>query len=220
MAQWRERIEDLLFDGETVRETVALDSARVVVTSHRVLAFTPGMEGANFHQVDRPNVEGVGTGARGTAGLLEPTAKVGVLGVVLVAAGAFLDFGAILGDVTLGGAGGEAAGRIGIGNVLGPLRGLLDFLRNLDAYMQLFGGLALLLAVVLGGAYWYLRDPTLVVEVAGGEDVHLPRPDAESDVAGRLERTIAPGESAETGSTNDRQEGVTTGASRDPLGES
>jgi hypothetical protein len=217
MAQWRERVRDLLYEGESVREAVALDSARVVVTSHRVLAFTPDADGANFHQVDRPNVEGVEAGARAEAGLLERTVKVGVVGVVLLGAGVYLDFESLLGDVNL--AGGDAAGRIGIGSVLGPLQGLLDLLRNLDQYLLLSGALALVLAAVLGGAYWYLRDRTLVVEVAGGEDIHVPRPDGDADAADRLERAIAPDASAGPRPA-DRTDASRSETARDPLGES
>ena len=59
MSQWRERAEEMLYAGESVEETFEVDDARILVTSHRVLAFTPGAEGATFQQADRPNVAGV-----------------------------------------------------------------------------------------------------------------------------------------------------------------
>jgi hypothetical protein len=71
---------------------------------------------------------------------------------------------------------------------------VLAVLGNLDAYMRLFGALALLLAVVLAGVYWVLREKTLVIEVEGDEDIHLPTPGAGADTAvARLEGAIAPG---------------------------
>ncbi len=91
MATRRDHVEDLLYDGETVRETVDLAAGQVVVTSHRVLAFTPRTEGANFRQADLPNVEGVGLGAQTEADLLERALRFGVIGVVLLGFGALTE---------------------------------------------------------------------------------------------------------------------------------
>jgi hypothetical protein len=182
-----ERVDELLYDGETVRESVELDGARVVVTSHRLLAFTPGMDGANFQQADLPNVEGVDTGARGPGTLLERGLRVGTVGAVLVGTGLVVDFDSLVGGVDLG----TGAGRTGIGGMLGPVRRLLGLVRDLDQYMQLLGALVLLLSVALLSAYWYLREPTLTVEVAGGEDLHVPR--GADGTAARLEGALAPG---------------------------
>jgi hypothetical protein len=183
----RDRVEDLLYDGESVRESVDLDDARVVVTSHRVLAFTPEMDGANFQQADRPNVEGVGTGARTESRLLEPGLRIGVVGVVLLGTGLVVDFGSLVGSVDLGG----GAGGVGIGGMLGPVRSLLGLVRDLDQYLQLFGALALLLAVGILSVYWYLREPTLTIAVAGSEDIHVPRVD-DAAAVDRIERALTP----------------------------
>jgi hypothetical protein len=192
MSQWADRAEELLYDGESIAETVEVGDARVVVTSHRVLAFTSGGDGPSFRQADRPNVAGVSTGARAEAGLLERALKFGVVGVLLLVAGVILDFGDIVGDVDL--TGGQTAGQVGLGGILGTMATVLAVLGNLDAYMRLFGALALLLAVVLAGVYWVLREKTLVIEVEGDEDIHLPTPGAGADTAvARLEGAIAPG---------------------------
>lgn len=211
MAARRDRVEDLLYDGETVRETVDLAAGQVVVTSHRVLAFTPETGGANFRQVDLPNVEGVGFGAQTEADLLERALRFGVIGVVLVGVGVVVDFGSLVGDVDL--SGGEAAGQIGIGGMLGPLQTLLDLIRSLDQYMQLFGAVSLLFGALLFGVYWYLREPTLVIEVAGEEDIHVSRADRDDDVVSQLERAIVPGRA------NERTDGRPQDAADDPLGE-
>jgi len=213
MPRWRDRVAELLYDGESVRETVELDGGGVVVTSHRVLAFRPEMDGANFRGIDRPNVDGISTGAVTEAGLLERAIRFGVIGGVLVVAGTVIDFGSILGDVNLDT---RAAGQVGVGGILGPLQGLLDTLRNLDVLMQAVGALVLLLAVVLGGVYWYLREPTLVVEIAGGDDVHLPRPAGDDDAADRLRRAVAPGATTDDRSGTDAE----TRTAGDLLGES
>lgn len=186
--RWRDRLDELLYDGESVEESVTVGDARVVVTSHRLLAFAPGIDGANFRQVDRPNVLGVSTGARSEPGHLFRALRWMAIGAVLVVAGTVVEMDDLVGGVDLGG-----GGRIGVGGVLGVVRSMLDLLARLDELLQLFGALALLLGVVVLGVYAWTREPTLVVEVAGDEDVHLPRPDDASAVAARLEAALAPG---------------------------
>ncbi|MFB6232795.1 MAG: hypothetical protein ABEH61_00910 [Haloarculaceae archaeon] len=188
MPRWRDNAAELLYDGESIQETVDFGDARVVVTSHRVLAFAPEIEGANFRQVDRPNVSGVTTGSQTESTLLERSVRFGVVGAVLIVAGSVIDFGSIVGDVDLGGGG--AVGRVGLGGMLGALGAMLAILQDLDQYMQLFGALALLLAVVLFGVYWYLRDTTLVLRIDGDDDIHLPRPDDAAATADRLEDAL------------------------------
>ena len=189
MGQWDGRIEELLYEGESIRETVALGDSSVVVTSHRVLALTPETDGANFRQVDRPNVDGVGTGTESDTSHLERAVKAGVVGVVLVGAGWVIDFGAMLGDATLGGAG---ADRLGLGGVMQSLQQLLGVLRDLDHYMLLLGVLALLAGVAFLGVYLWGRERALVIRVAGDEDIHVPRPDGAADAARRVEAAMAP----------------------------
>ena len=188
MNGWRQQVQQLLYDGEDVRETVEYDASTVVVTTHRVLAFTPDGGGANFRQVDRPNVESVSTGAESRAGLLERAVRYGIVGAVLVVAAQFVNLDGLVGGVDLT----PSTSELGIGSVLGPLQGLLNLLAQLDQFLQLFGALALLLSAVLLGGYWYTHEATLVIAVAGGEDIHLPRPtDADGQIA-RLERALSP----------------------------
>jgi len=188
MDGWRQQVQQLLYDGEDVRETVEYDASTVVVTSHRVLAFTPDWDGANFRQVDRPNVESVSTGAESSTGLLERAVRYGIVGAVLVVAAQFVNLDGLVGGVDLT----PSTSELGIGSVLGPLQGLLNLLAQLDQFLQLFGALALLLSAVLLGGYWYTREATLVIAVAGDDDVHIPRPTDASDQVERLEQTIAP----------------------------
>jgi hypothetical protein len=190
MSRWQRRVDDLLYEGESVRETIDIDTARVVVTSHRVLAFTPEMDGENFTQADRPNVAGIGTGAEANADLLERGVRYGIVGAVLVATGLIVDFGSILGDVEFDAG---AAQEVGAGGLIGLTQTLLDIMTQLDFLLRVFGGLAIFLAVVLLGVYWFERDPTLVIGLAGDDsDIHLPRPDDVESARSRLESAVFP----------------------------
>ena len=192
MAGWRNRVEDLLYSGESVVDSVDFESASVVVTSHRVLAFSPDGDGPAFQQVDRPNVEAVTTGAESELDLLQRGVKTLVIGFVLVGAGLVIDFESIVGDVNLGG---QSSQQLGLGGVMGTLQQLLNLITQLDRLMRIFGALALFLAVVFLGVFWFTRDRTLVIEVAGDDDIHLPRPsDDATEYADRLETLIAPGD--------------------------
>ncbi|MFW5919801.1 MAG: hypothetical protein ACOCSF_06365, partial [Halanaeroarchaeum sp.] len=88
---WRERIADLLFEGEAVVETVDVDGNGVVVTSHRVLALTPDLDGSNYRHVDRPNVTGVRVETVGASRWLRRAFQPFVLGLVLLVGGWIVD---------------------------------------------------------------------------------------------------------------------------------
>lgn len=188
---WADHVTELLYDGESVIESVDLGDARVVVTSHRVLAFTPGSDAGTFRQVERPNVVGVSTGTRGEGHLLHRGARWGLIGALLLGTGLLVDMDALVGDVSLGGGAGST---IGVGGVLDLVRTVLGLLRRLDEFLAIAGGLVLGLAAAALGAYLLTREPTVVIRVAGEEsDIHVPRGDREAAVGGRLEAAIAPG---------------------------
>lgn len=172
---WVERAGDLLYDGESIREHVRVGDGGVVVTSHRLLAFTPDRDGPNFRQVDRPNVEGVDRTTVGDAEFLEQGLKALVAGVVLVAAGQMVSLDSLVSGVSLDSSG--AAGAMGLGGMLGALQGMLRLLAQLDDIMTLFGGLALALSAVVLAVYHWSRERVLVVSVAGDEDIELAAPD-------------------------------------------
>ncbi|WP_254272574.1 hypothetical protein [Haloarcula marina] len=170
---WVARAGDLLYDGESIQEHVRVDEAGVVVTTHRVLAFTPNREGANFQQVDRPNVDGVELASGGETAFLEQGAKAGVAGVALLGASQFVNLDGLAAGVSMGGG---ATGAAGLGQMMGLLQTMLGLMARLDDIMLLFGGLALAFAVVPLGVYLWSRERLLVVSVAGGEDIELPAP--------------------------------------------
>jgi hypothetical protein len=187
MSAWRDRVEELLYEGEAVEDHVELGTASVVVTSQRVLAFTPELEGSNFSQVDWPNVDGVKTSAQSRVDLLRRGVRYGVMGTVLVVTGQTIDFRGIVGDTSVGGA---AVDQMGISGIMSLVNSLLALMRQLDNVMQALGALALVLATVLVGVYWYTREPTLAIQVAGGEDIHVPR--ADEDATERLREVLLP----------------------------
>lgn len=184
---WRSQIEEMLYDGESVTETFELDSARLVVTSHRVLTFAPEIDGANFRQVDRPNVARVRQGAQGEVENIVRGIKYGTIGLLLFVGGSLIDFGAIIGDVNLESSG---ASEIGIGGTLGMVQQMLDLIAQIDDLMRTFGLLALFLSAVMFGVYALTRVPTLVVEIAGDDDIHLPRPENATVLIQRIETAV------------------------------
>lgn len=193
MSRWRDRVDDLLYEGETARERLDLDDAHVVVTSHRVLAFTPHTQEANFRQVDRPNVVGVGTGAREPWNLLRPALLTGGTGLSLLVVGLLFDPSSLFGGTDVDT---SAAEEFGLDGVVELTQLMLAFLVNLDAVLGALGLVALTVAAILGGAYWYLRTPTLVIRVAGDDNIHVPRP-AETATVALLEEATLPESPAE-----------------------
>jgi hypothetical protein len=189
MSGWRERVSDLLYDGEEIRDSVDVETSTVVVTSHRLLVFTPDGDGPNFRQVDRPNVDGVSAGTRSETERLEQGVRYGVIGAVLVIAGTVIDLDSLLGDVS---GATQSASEFGFGGFMGTLQSMMALLTRLDELLQIAGVLALFLSVVLLGVYWYTREPTLVIEVAGDDDVHVPRSTGASECVQRLQTAVAP----------------------------
>jgi len=58
MDEWRGRVDELLYAGESIEERIGVGDADVVVTTHRVLALTPSGDGERYRAIDRPNVLG------------------------------------------------------------------------------------------------------------------------------------------------------------------
>jgi len=189
MSRWSERVEELLYDGETVDEQVEVGTAAVVVTSHRVLVFTPKGDGPNFQQVDRPNVTGVSLQAGGDAKFLRQAARAALYGLILIVTGVLLPLDDVLSGVGLP----SSTGQLGIGGIMGMFQQMLSLLRNLDDFMRLVGALLLLFAIVPMGVYLWTRERTLEISVAGDEAIRIPAPETEREaIAERLEMAILP----------------------------
>lgn len=188
---WVDRVEDLLYDGESVEADVPLGEGGLVVTSHRVLAFTPDREGANYRAVDRPNVDGVAVETSGEWQFLEQGVKALVVGLALVVAGQTISLDSLVSDISLTDTG--ATGSVGLGGMMGLLQSMLTLLAQLDDLLRLFGGLALAFSVVVLGVYLWSRERLLVLSVAGDEDVELTAPDDEG-VVEEIELALLPGD--------------------------
>ncbi|AKH98616.1 hypothetical protein [Halanaeroarchaeum sulfurireducens] len=185
MSDWHEDTEQLLYAGEEVLARAGQGSASVVVTSHRLLAFTPGHEGANFHAVDRPNVEGVDVETTGTRRLATAGAKVLLGGLVAIVVGVLVDFGALAASVPSPGADVPAAG-----GILGLLDGFRTALALADGVLFAVGGLLALAGAGAIGAYWLTRRRNVIVAVAGTEDLRLPDDGFSADDLKRLESAL------------------------------
>jgi hypothetical protein len=198
--RWAGSVEDLLYEGESVRQEVTVGDDRVVVTSHRLLAFTPTGEGENYRQVDLPNVADVSAGHDGERTLLGQAGRAFLYGAVLLAVGVFVDFGAFVPTGVFANA--DAAGRIGLGGVIGLVQRFLNLVASLDEVARLVGALVVLFSVFVLAVYMLTRDRAVVVHVAGdAEDVVVPIDDDEvsADAAvADLERALF-GADAETG---------------------
>lgn len=169
MAGWIDRTEQLTYDGEEITETVAVGEGGVVVTTHRLLVFSPESDGEAFSHVDLPNVDGIETVEAGERRFLELGAKAGIVGTVLLLSGALIPLDELVGEVSFG----EGAGRIGIGGVVNVIQSILGVLRALDDLLLVLGALAFLLAA--GALGWYLqtREQQLRIERAGDDPLML-----------------------------------------------
>jgi hypothetical protein len=189
---WAERAENLLYDGEAVEAQVRVGEGGVVVTSHRVLAFTPDREGSNYRAVDRPNVNGASVTSSGEFQFLQQAIKAIVVGVVLVGAGMTVSLDGLVSGVSLDSGG--AAGTVGLGQMMGLLQTLLSLLGQLDDLMRIFGALALVFGAVVLGVYIWSRERLLVVGVAGEDDIELTAPENEEAVLQQLKAALLPGD--------------------------
>lgn len=162
-------VDQLLYDGETVLTGSTGRAAGVVVTSHRLLVFTPETEGKNLHTFERPNVTGLTKRQRGDSGWLSAAAKWLGFGIVLTISGALLDLDGILGSVSTDGTGGA----VGVGWIA-DLFGLFNTAFGLLDEVLFFGGLLSVIAgIALLGWYWQSRSELLTVQIAGSDDLDV-----------------------------------------------
>lgn len=190
MSRWLDRAEQLTYEGEEITETVEAGAGGVVVTSHRVLVFSPEGDGEAFSHVDLPNVGGVEALEAGEPRWLYLAGQAGVVGAILLLAGAVLPLDAMIGDVEIG----RGASALGVGGVVGVIDTILGLLRNLDTILLVLGALAFLIAA--GALGWYLttREHELRIERAGEDPLTLPTGDegVPESVVQRLRRAIRP----------------------------
>jgi hypothetical protein len=186
---WRDRVTELLYDGETVRETVDVGANRVYVTSHRVLAFpdaTADDDAANFRQVDHPNVEGVRAGSESDRWALAKAVAWSIAGVPFVVAGVVVE----VGDWVSLPESVQSAGVAGTGGIVSLFADVFGALAFLDEAVALAGASFLAVAAWHGVRYWRSRERVVTVGVAGDTDVRLHVDAGEAAAADRLRTAI------------------------------
>lgn len=186
MTDWAANVDQLLFDGETVLESLDVGEDRLYVTSHRLLAFMPTGDDPNFAAIHRPNVTGVEQQAGGATEQFERAVKAGLLGFFLIAGGATVSLDGVL-DASVDSA---AAGQAGIGQFLGMLDVLTMVLALVDEVMLVAGLFSLALTAVATTLYVRSRRTDVVVKVAGGDDILLTGEDVTKADLIRLRRAL------------------------------
>ncbi|USZ67041.1 hypothetical protein NGM10_09895 [Halorussus salilacus] len=185
-----DRLSSMLFQGEEVREELSVDGARVAVTTHRVLVFTPDGDGRRFDHADRPNVVDASVETTGRDSYVSWGTRIGVYGAVLLGGGVLLKASGILDRL-----GGATPPENGPG---ASIAGTVDFLPTVlgaltDGFL-LVGGLLLLAAASLTALYLGSRSQELVIERAGREPMRVPlHGDDGEEVARRLRSAIGTG---------------------------
>ncbi|MFB6266723.1 MAG: hypothetical protein ABEI31_03610 [Halodesulfurarchaeum sp.] len=190
MAAWHERVDQLRFDGEEVLLRVGEGDGVVVVTTHRVMAFTPETDGENFRAVDRPNVTGVSRTTSGNARFVPAGIRALVVGAFLLGAGLVVDFDGLLSTPSVGETG---AGQVGMGQILGLLELLQTVFALLNEGFLIAGGLATLLGLAAVAHYLRTRRPEVVIEVAGGSDLRVPGDSLSDSELSKLQGAIVHG---------------------------
>lgn len=212
---WTDRVDQLLYDGETERRRLEFASATVVVTTHRMLVFTDDGDGKRkrdsgppYRQVDRPNVGRVTVDTGGETRHLVRALPAGLI------AGAVLAVGVGLASVDLVPESspeelrsGDGLG-VGIDGISAAIEVAFETIETIFTVVEL-GALLLsaflfAVALVCCALYARSRSRAVVVRVRGDDDVAFPVTDADLE-EGRvtaLKEAVQPGSSGAGGSSD------------------
>lgn len=163
--------ERYLLAGETIVEQHDVNAGWVAVTTHRLLVFDPNSRGRRFETVDRPNVVGVGTTGGGSRTIRPYVWRAVGYAVVLLGGGLLVRAAGLQSLFAAPETG--APGVDGVLSVLSLVGALVGLLVTL---LFVAGGLAAVTALGLGAWSLRSREPTLVVERAGDDDIALRLP--------------------------------------------
>ena len=185
-----DRLSNMLFQGEEVEEEFTVEGARIAVTTHRVLVFTPDGEGRRFDHADRPNVLDATVETSGRGSYVKWGVKSGVYGVILLAGGLLLKTSGVLDSFAGSQAPTDAPGA-GIAQTLSFLPAALVTLT--DALLVV-GVLLVVGAAALVGLYFRSRERELVIERAGRDPMRVRlRGDDGEQAARRLRAAVGTG---------------------------
>ena len=193
--EWRERVDELCYDGEHVERRVDLECATVVVTTQRVLAFVPTTAGPAFRHVDRPNVGTVSLETSQRLAALCAGIVAAFAGVATLETATSVDFASFAPSVSLDGLAPLPGSDLVVGLVEAILTAIETVLVALEWSILLVGVAAFVVALGLIAYYARSRARLLVVRVSGDDDLEIPvtGSDLESDPAVTLEAAIRPG---------------------------
>ncbi|NEU58366.1 hypothetical protein [Halorussus sp. MSC15.2] len=185
-----DRLSEMLFQGEEVEDEFTVEGARVAVTTHRVLVFTPDGDGRRFDHADRPNVLDANVETTGQDSYVEWGVRTGVYGAVLFGGGFLLKTSGILDQ--LGAANPpENTPETGVTELVSLLPKALG---TLTTGLLVGGALLVLAALALVALYLSSRERELVIERAGDDPMRVPvRDDDAEDVARRLRAAVGTG---------------------------
>jgi hypothetical protein len=185
-----DRLASMLFQGEEIEDEFTVKGARVAVTTHRVLVFTPDGDGRRFDHADRPNVLDASVETTGRSSYVGWGVRTGIYGTVLLGSGILLKSSGVL-DQLDGTAPSTDAPGAEIAQMVSLLPKLLGTLTNV---LLVVGGLLLLAAVALVGLYYESRKRELVIERAGREPMRAPVSGEDAErVARQLRTTVGTG---------------------------
>lgn len=177
-----EAVARFCYPGESVLDVVHVSGGMVGVTTHRVLALTPGDSGPNLQAVDRPNVTGVELSSGGDVGHALRAVRYGVYAIALVGGSYLVDFDGIAAI--------EPPTATGVGQVVSLALALTGLLELVDDVLRIAGTGVLVVALLFAALYGYSRDSYLAIDVAGGDPVRVPASSSESAAASRLRAAV------------------------------
>lgn len=166
MADWSDRVDQLLLEGESVESNVDVGAGTMVVTSHRLLVFTPGGSGPRYRAIDRPNVLGIERRAVSPYDFRALGAKLGVGAVLFLLVGLLVDPAALIPRPDL-------TAVQGVGGATDMVETMLDAFYALDEVSLGLGALLAIVAAGLLAVQFATRSERLAIEVAGEDDVLL-----------------------------------------------
>ena len=163
-------LADMLFEGETIEEEIAVSRGTLAVTSHRVMALTGEGNEQRLAHADLPNVRDAQLKTSGRLSYLAWAVRCGVIGILLLGGGVLLRTNQMFQSLTqiqLS----DSPAVAGVGDLLTTVATWLSMLNVLLVFAGLLGTAA---ALGLIGLYLTTRDREIVIEVAGRDSIRVP----------------------------------------------